>query len=50
MFRGGRGRGIDGIPMEGMFVEIDGGEEGVLSHGKRQSMCVWSILKFASAG
>ena len=43
---GGR-RGLDGIPMEVMFVEIDMG--GVLTHGKRLSMCVLSILKFACA-
>ena len=45
--RGWRGEGLDGIPMEGMFVEIDRG--GVLTHGQRQSMCVLSILKFACA-
>ena len=33
--------------MEGMFVEMDRGGGGVLTHGKRQSMCVLSILKFA---
>ena len=37
--------------MEGMFVEIDRGRggAGVLTHGKRQSMSVLSILQFASA-
>ena len=39
--------GLDGIPMEGVFVEIDRG--GILIHGKRQSMCVLSILKFSCA-
>ena len=43
----GEERGLDGIPMEGMFVEMDGC--GVLTQGKRQSMCVLSILKFACA-
>ena len=43
-------RGLDGIPMEGMFVEMDrGGVGGVLTHRKKQSMCVLSILKFACA-
>ena len=49
---GGRGRGLDGIPMEGIFVEMDrggGGGGGALPHGKRQLMCVLSILKFACA-
>ena len=46
---GGGGGGVDGIPMEGMFVEMDRGGSGVLTHGKRQSMCVFSILKFACA-
>ena len=32
---------------EGMFVEMDRG--GVLTYGKRQSMCVLPILKFACA-
>ena len=41
------GRGLGGIPMEGMIVEMDRG--GVLTHGKRQSICVLSILKFACA-
>ena len=45
MFRWVGRRGLDGIPMEGMFVEIDRG--GILIRGKRQSMCVLSILKFA---
>ena len=31
----------------GMFVEMDRG--GVLTYGKRRSMCVLSILKFACA-
>ena len=31
----------------GMFVEMDRG--GVLTYGKRRSMCVLSILKFAYA-
>ena len=41
------GGGGDDIPMEGMFVEID--RCGILIHGKRQSMCVLSKLKFACA-
>ena len=44
--RGG-GNGLGDIPMEGMFVEMDRGGGGVLTHGKRQSMCELSILKFA---
>ena len=40
-------RGLGGIPMEGMFVEMYRG--GVLTHRKRKSMCVLSILKFACA-
>ena len=43
---GGAG-GLEGIPMEGMFVEMDRG--GVLTHEKRQSMSELSILKFACA-
>ena len=35
--------------MEGMFVEMDRGGDGFLTHGKRQSVCVLSILKFACA-
>ena len=31
----------------GMFVEMD--RSGVLTYGKRRSMCVLSILKFACA-
>ena len=31
----------------GMFVEMDRG--GILTYGKRRSMCVLSILKFACA-
>ena len=31
----------------GMFVDMDRG--GVLTYGKRRSMCVFSILKFACA-
>ena len=31
----------------GMFVEMDRG--GVLTYGRRRSVCVLSILKFASA-
>ena len=31
----GLGRGLDGISMEGMFVEIDRGGGGVLTHSKR---------------
>ena len=42
-------RGLRGILMEGMFVEMDSGGVEVLTHGKRQSMSVLSILKFASA-
>ena len=38
-------RGLGGIPMEGMFVEMDRG--GFLTHRKRLSVCVSSILKFA---
>ena len=45
--RGWRGEGLDGIPMEGMFVEMDRGE--VLTHRKRQLIYVLSILKFACA-
>ena len=41
------GRGLGGIPMEGMFVELDG--VGFLTHGKRQSYCVLAILKFTWA-
>ena len=41
------GRGLDGIPMEGMFVEMDRG--GVLTHEKRQSIGVLSVLIFAWA-
>ena len=33
--------------MEGIFVEMDRGW--VLTHGKRQFMCVLSILNFACA-
>ena len=41
----GLGRGLDGIPMEGMFVEIDRDRSGILTHGKRQSMyCQYSDL------
>ena len=32
---------------KGMFVEMDRG--GVLTHGKRRSMCALSFLKFACA-
>ena len=32
---------------EGMFVEMDRG--GVLTYGKRRSICILSILKFACA-
>ena len=42
-------RGLGGSPMEGMFVEMDRGGSGVLTHGKRQSTCVLSELKFAYA-
>ena len=60
MYRGGKGsggegggearkRGFDGIPMEEMFVEIDRDGSGVLTRGKRQPACVFSILKFAFA-
>ena len=35
--------------MEGIFFEMDRGGGGVLRHGKRQFMCVLSILKFACA-
>ena len=35
--------------MAGIFVEMDRGGSGVLTHGKRQFMCVLSILKFACA-
>ena len=31
----GLGRGLDGISMEGMFVEMDRGGGGVLTHRKR---------------
>ena len=31
------GRGLDGSPMEGIFVEMDRVGGGVLTHGKRQS-------------
>ena len=31
----------------GMFVEMD--RDGVMTYGKRRSMCVLSILKFACA-
>ena len=41
------GRGLDDIPMKGMFVEMD--RSRVLTQGKRQSICVLSILKFACA-
>ena len=49
MFRGG---GVGGERLwwysdGGMFVEMDRG--GVLTHGKRRSMCVLSVLKFACA-
>ena len=45
----GWGRDLGNIPIEGIFVEMDRDGGGVLTHGKRQSMCVMSILKFASA-
>ena len=41
------GRGLGGTPMEGMFVEMDRGGGGVLTHGKRQSMCVLTKLNFS---
>ena len=44
---GGGGGVLGGLPMEGMLVKMDRG--GVLTHGKRQAMCVLSILKFARA-
>ena len=36
MGEGGGGGGEGGIPMEGMFVEMD--RVGFLTHGKRQSI------------
>ena len=50
MFRGGGAggggeRGVGGIPMEGCLLD----RGGVLTYGKRRSMCVLSILKFACA-
>ena len=41
------GRGLGGTPMEGMFVEMDRGGGRVLTHGKRQSMCVLTKLNFS---
>ena len=39
------GSGLDGIPMEGMFVEMDRDRSGILTHGKRQSMyCQYTDL------
>ena len=35
--------------MEGSFVEMDRNGGGVLTHVKRQSMCILSILKFVCA-
>ena len=51
MFRGGGGekRGLGGIPMEGMFVEMDRDGSEVLTHGKRQPTCVLAKFKFACA-
>ena len=40
-------RGLGGIPMEGCLLKWIG--DGVLTYGKRRSMCVLSILKFACA-
>ena len=42
---GGRGERFRWYSDGGMFVEMDRG--GVLTYGKRRSMCVLSILKFA---
>ena len=40
------GRALGGSPMEGIFVEMDRGGVGVLTHGKRQSCeyCQYSNL------
>ena len=42
----GLGRGLDGISMEGMFVEIDRDGGGVLTHRKRYqcAYCQYSNL------
>ena len=45
--RGWGKRGLGGIRMEGVFVEMERG--GILTHEKRQSVCVLSILKLACA-
>ena len=45
VWEGGGGSG--GIPMERMYVKMDRG--GVLTHEKRQLVCVLPILKFAMA-
>ena len=42
-----RGERIRWYSDGGMFVEMD--RAGVLTYGKRRSMCVLSILKFACA-
>ena len=41
-----RGKDLGGSPMEGMYVEVDGGGDTVLKHGKRQSCayCHYSNL------
>ena len=44
---GGGGEILRWYSEGGMFVEMD--RAGVLTYGKRRSMCVLSILKFACA-
>ena len=37
-------RGLGGIPMKETFTQMDRGGGWVLTHGKRRSMCVLSVL------